>query len=264
MNLGNDESIARDFTYYLDIALNEGNLNANQLAKEIDITRQHITSLRKGGVIPSSKLLKKICEALNKKGVEFCHIVPLLYAALDMIDENTIPMLEGLPYPFSYEPKDKSLESRCIITDKLGECIYEDVFNETITALRENIIYYYFLPHQSSDWQRMLVKAGSKAFDAEKLVRENSYCIKCPSCFIYSRIRIDNITCPNPETFINVGSTATPSLRRLSPEIASNVINIAAIVVEKAKRAREEKISEVVYQGEGIMLKFELESDSVV
>ena len=55
-----------------------------------------------------------------------------------------------------------------------------------------------------------------------------------------------------------------PSLRRLSPEIASNIINITAIIAEKAKRARKEKKSELLYQGEGITLKFELECDMVM
>lgn len=263
MNLENKEKQKKSFSYYLDIALQKSNMNMSELAKKIGVTRQHMALLKKENASPSSKLLTKIYEALEERKLEDADIIPVIMTGLDLQSKNLEAIFESLPYSIHHE-SGKVLESRCILTDKLAECLYDDFLDETIKMVQKDIVYYYFLPKGSSDWQNMLIKAGVIDPNNEKLLKEKTYCIKSPSFFICSRMRIDNITYPDPEVYLSLGPITAPTLQSLSLDVACNIINIVSTIVEKAKKARKQNESTIVYQAKDMTLKFELEGDTII
>lgn len=258
-----NKKVKKDFSYRLGELLNKANLSLRDFSKEINVSRQHLTLLKKRKSLPSTKLLHKICETLRERNIQDKYIIPLLYAGLDIQDENSEAMYEGFPFPFDYASEDKDLKSRCIITDILAECVYDEILEDTAKMLLREVEYYYFLPKESPDWQTMIYYAEKMNPAYGKRIRDNSYCIKCPSSFIYSRMRIDNINCLDPKPFISLGPTSCPTLHPLPLETTAKFISVLKNIIAQAKIARIQKESTLIYQGDGIMLKFELETNTV-
>lgn len=254
----------KNFAIYFDKALEKSNLNLAKLSEKTGISRQHITLIKKTGSIPSSKLLRNIFQCFQEAGVEDSILYSLVFSALDILDKDSEAICQNLPLVFDYQPKDKEIKSRCIWTDILGESLDDNILKTTLDDLHKGIIYYYFLPQGSGDWQEMIDRAAAIDPENEQLVRQKTYCIKCPSYIIYSRIRIDNITSSNPEAYVSLGPSDLPSLRRLPSENAFQIISLTKSIVWKAERAKSSRQSTIAYRSENMELTFKLEDKTII
>lgn len=245
------------FSNALRHVLEESKLTITQLAKEASLSRQYFTLLKQGDATPSTTLLRKVCAVLQRHGVAPRDLTSLVFSAIGI--DATPAFYLGQPFTFTHQGRTKPLKTRCILTDILAECIYDSVLTETIDALQENVGYFYFLARSSPDWERMLAKASTLDPRHEKLLREKSYCIRCPDSFVYSRMRIDNIHEPEPSVYISLGPSTAPALYHVQREIVITLVGVLATVIEKATRARTEGERNLSYKASGIELSFELE-----
>lgn len=262
MNSENRKAEKR-FAIYFDKALEKSNLNLVKLSKEIGISRQQINVIKKTGSI-SSKLIKKIFQCFRKEEVEDSILYLLVFSALDILDKNSEAFCLNPPLVFDYQPSYKKIQSRCIWTDILGESLHDDILTKTLDDLHNGMTYYYFLPQGSDDWQEMIDRAAAIAPENEQLVREKTLCIKCPSYIIYSRLRIDNITCSNPDVYVSLGPSDLPSLRQLPLENAFQIVSLTKSIIWKAKRARSSGKSTITYRSENMELTFKLEDKTII
>lgn len=267
----NSTHLDMEFKNCLDRALSMANLTLVHLAKIASLSRQHLTALKgKKDSMPSIKAIYGVCDVLkNDYDVDETLLIPLVCSALNrgskgkkLISET---ILQNIPHPPDFRSQAKNLESRCIITDSLLECLYEDVLTETLELMKRGITFYYFLPIRSRDWHRMIVKAAYLKKENRQLIKKKSYCLKSSiNDFLYPRIRIDNIDTPKPEAYINLGTASAPILQELQPDIAHPLIDSIQVIIDKIKLARKDGESTVSFRDEGIELAIRLEDETII
>ena len=262
MSLESKNTQEMEFAYHLKHILLNCRLSLKQVAAEAKLSRQNLASLNRGVYRPSTKTLKKIYDVLKKKHRVPSHdLVPLIFSGIGLEEGPAFYM--GQPYPIGYKANDEKLKSRCIVTNVLGERLYENLLAETIYNLRNKCEYYYFLPRSSSEWNSMLIRVQSEYPKFIHLVQERTYCIKCPEFLIYSRMRIDNIGSPKPFIYMALGTSDAPALYNVDPMVVSKFVDHLRDVVELAKKARKQGTHLISYKADGAKLEFKLETNQL-
>ncbi len=262
MNSESKKTQKTEFAYHLEHILLNYHLSVKKLASEAKLSRQNLTSLKHGNCHPSTKILKKIYDVLKKENRVPSHdLVPFIFSGIGLEEGPAFYM--GQPYPIGYKPNGEKLQSRCIVTNILGECIYETILDETIRNLKKEIPYYYFLPRSSSEWNSMLIRSRLEYPEDAHLIQKRAYCIRCPEFLIYSRMRIDNIESPKPSVYMALGTSDAPALYGVDPIMSSEFVRHLKVIVGLARDARKQGQHIIPYEANGVKLEFELETNQL-
>ncbi len=231
--------------------------NDSEFAKTAGLSRQGISSLKAGNSQPNLTTLKKICSAFCEHGTQHRDLVPLIFAGLGIHAHQAFYL--GQPYSLDYEATGENLHSRCILTDAIGECIHEALFNETLDNMAKGTLYFYFVPFSSIGvLGTLFAKVSQKGEDKKDLFLSRAYGIACPDDFVYGRTRIDNIEHSTRRCWVALGPRGGASLYEIDGSDIPPLARVLQNIVERAKLVQCTKREEIHYGNKGLQMTFEI------
>lgn len=259
-----DERPLIDFGAALGQALDRAGWTPSELARQIGVTRQHVTKLRNGGAKPSAELVRSICEALLKKSnpVPFRDVTALALAAVGIRGSDRRydgALLANQPFTLDHELRKTTLLTRTIVSDVIGEVFYSEILDDTIEQMNKSARYFYFLLPGSTQRQSMLARVAERGTEALALVKEWAYFIESPESLFIARLRIDNIGEPTQEACYCVGSEQSPAFHNMQPATADRITSILLPVVLEAPSLRAQTEETTTVKIGGMSLQFRLD-----
>lgn len=240
----------RPFATRLDAILEDAGVSLPALAKDADVSRTHLESIKRGDSIPSGSLLRKLSTALlNCEAVRPRDVIGLLIDAIAGDQDRLTRILPGVPEHI-LDHRSTTAGTRGILTDVLAECLYEKVLLETLDEMEHsNTEYLYFLPKASQDWESLYVKIKRDHPSHLARFRKQALCVLCPDYLVYSRMRIDRFFSADPSVYISLGRRTDPVLFPVENEVVRNLLGLLKAIAEKARLTRQTNETYIRHQG---------------
>jgi len=222
--------------------------------KRAGLSQQHLSDLKTGRYRPSADVLRTVLSLLAREQATLRELTQILLmgTALDAFEDDPgwMTAIEFLPLPFDRTELEwrPNLKTRCVVTDKLGEVVYPELFDLTLRQMKDcGTNYFYFLPRSpdfpdaNPERDKMLAGLASRSSHERELINDHAYFIKCSSALFLARFRIDNIGLPDQEAMYSLGPPHKhkPVLLEVNGDALERLINIVEPIRIAALRARE-------------------------
>jgi len=258
-----EASAKKTFLSMLEHLVRDAGLAERAFAKKTELTRQQLHDLRTSTRLPSRIVLARVCETLRETAVK-SQVPELMARGLGLVhigDHIWHVVNENMTSFREREYREiPGLESRCILSDAIGEATDENLLDITLKQMRNHgTEYFYFLPDTFPSRRLFfdLVRKCSREdlARAEKL----TYFIRSPEPLFVARVRFENIERPDYAAHYSLGSPRAPIVFAMQASEAERVRRTILPVVSDARLARREKRRHIEIGTDAWHFNFELD-----
>lgn len=226
-------------------------LSRGQVAKKVGVSASYLSMLENSTYqnpkLPSLEILRQLYHSISKS--KQIDAIELINALLDTDEINPSAVLhEGVHEEAQRQVRD-DVKEVWIISDLLGENIYDNLFESTCNnILTRGVLYVYFIPFGSDQWYGLIERFKRKSKINEELLRRSVTCIECPPLTFLTRIALFNPREKTAHGTITLGGKGNYSFFHLEKEHCENICNtllvpLQSLVVAKTDKAASNTIS---------------------
>lgn len=219
-------------------------LSRSQLAKKIGVSQAYLAMLENSTYqnpkSPSLEVLRQLyhCLSQSKQRDAFA----LIQAVLEV--EDITPSI--MPYGGLVDEAKRQLKEDVkeiwIISDLLGENIYEKLFETTYNnILKKNVSYVYFLPFGSDQWHGLIERLKRMKKISTAQLERCVTCIECSPLMFMARIALFNPRDKTAHGTITLGSMSSFTLFQLERDQIEGICKTLLVPLQNLTVAKTNK-----------------------